>query len=47
MANSVIWNDTPVFVSGTSTPFGLYDNDIQFRADALRVARFCATRMGY
>jgi hypothetical protein len=47
MANSVIWNDNPIFTSGSSTPFGFYDNDSQFRADALRVARFCATRMGY
>lgn len=47
MANSVIWTDNPVFISGSSTPFGLYDNDIQFQTDALRVARFCATRMGY
>lgn len=47
MANSVIWDNNPVFISGTSTPFGLYDADFQFQIDALRVARFCATRLGY
>lgn len=47
MANSVLWDDNPIFQSGSSTPFGLYDNDIQFQSDALRVARFCATRLGY
>lgn len=47
MASSVIWVDNPIFTSGSSTPFGFYDNDPQFRSDALRVARFCATRLGY
>lgn len=47
MANSVIWDDNPNFISGTSTPFGLYDNDNQFILDSHRVARFCATRLGY
>ena len=47
MANSVIWNNNPTFISGASTPFGFYDNDIQFQTDALRVAHFCATRLGY
>lgn len=46
MANSVIWTGNPTFISGVSTPFHLYDNDIQFQTDALRVARFCATRLG-
>lgn len=47
MANSVIWSNNPTFISGTSTPFGFYDNDVQFQTDALRVAYFCATRLGY
>lgn len=47
MANSVIWTGNPTFISGVSTPFHLYDNDIQFQTDALRVARFCATRLGW
>jgi hypothetical protein len=47
MANSVIWAGNPTFVSGASTPFGFYDNDIQFQTDSLRVSHFCATRLGY
>ena len=30
-----------------STPFGFYDNDPQFQADADKVAKFCAQRLGY
>jgi hypothetical protein len=30
-----------------STPFGFYDNDYQFRQDAVKVAKFCAQRLGY
>jgi hypothetical protein len=29
------------------TPFGFYDTDAQFKADADRVANFCARRLGY
>ena len=29
------------------TPFGFYDNDIEFQNDANRVANFCALRLGY
>ena len=47
MANSAIWNDAPVFQSGSSTPFGFYDGDAAFTADALKVAKFCARRLGY
>jgi len=47
MANSAIWNDAPVFQSGSSTPFGFYDGDVQFQTDALKVAKFCARRLGY
>ncbi len=47
MANSVIYMGNPVFVSGTSTPFGFYDNDPQFAADAVKVTKFCASRLGY
>ena len=47
MASSVIWANNPIFTSGSSTPFGFYDNDAQFRQDALRVSKFCATRLGY
>jgi hypothetical protein len=47
MANSVIWPGSASFSSGSSTPFGFYDNDIQFSADAEKAAKFCATRLGY
>lgn len=47
MANSQLWTGTATFTPGTSTPFGFYDNDYQFQNDAVRVAVFCATRLGY
>ena len=47
MANSQLWTGTATFTQGTSTPFGFYDNDYQFRLDAIKVAKFCAQRLGY
>lgn len=47
MATSSLWDNNPNFTSGTSTPFGFYDDDPQFQVDANKVARFCATRLGY
>jgi hypothetical protein len=47
MANSQLWNGTATFTQGTSTPFGFYDNDYQFQLDAIKVAKFCAIRLGY
>jgi hypothetical protein len=47
MANSQLWAGTATFTQGTSTPFGFYDNDYQFQVDAIKVAKFCATRLGY
>lgn len=46
MANIEIWNGSSSFTTG-STPFGYYEDDSEFRADADRVAKFCATRLGY
>lgn len=46
MANISIWNGSSTFTSG-STPFGFYDTDSTFQADADKVAHFCATRLGY
>ncbi len=46
MAEIVIWTGESTFYPG-DTPFGFYDNDINFRCDADKVARFCATRLGY
>ena len=47
MANSQLWTGTATFIPGTSTPFGFYDNDYQFQLDAIKVAKFCAQRLGY
>jgi hypothetical protein len=41
-----VWTDEPGPVSG-STPFGLYDNDAKFVADAPNFAKWCARRFGY
>ena len=46
MANTSIWNGSSTFATG-STPFGFYDNDTSFQTDADKVAKFCATRLGY
>lgn len=46
MANISIWNGSSTFSSG-QTPFGFYDSDASFQADADKVAHFCATRLGY
>lgn len=34
------------FVSGSSTPFGIFDHDAQFRADADKLINFVATKLG-
>jgi hypothetical protein len=47
MANSELWTGNAVFIPGVSTPFGFYDNDYQFQIDAVKVAKFCAQRLGY
>ena len=47
MANVTIWNGTATFTSGSSTPFGFYDGDSDFQNDAVKVAKFCGTRLGY
>jgi len=41
-----IWPGSSSFYPG-QTPFGFYDNDYIFQQDADKVARFCATRLGY
>jgi len=47
MANIQIYDGLPVFTSGSSTPFGFYDNDVTFQSDAVKVANFCAQRLGF
>ena len=44
--NIPIWTGTSTFAVG-QTPFGFYDNDIDFKKDADKVADFCARRLGY
>jgi hypothetical protein len=35
------------FISGSSTPFGLYDSDVDFRLDAPKTSTWVARRLGY
>ena len=46
MANIPIWDGSATFSSG-DTPFGFYDTDQEFQTDAVKVASFCATRLGF
>jgi hypothetical protein len=45
--NIPIWPGSATFTSGSSTPFGFFDGDSQFRSDAPKVAEWCAKRLGY
>jgi len=47
MANIPIYDGSPTFTSGSSTPFGFYDADSNFQTDSVKVAKFCANRLGY
>ena len=48
MSNIPIWTGTSTFVSGSGqTPFGFYDGDATFQAEADKVAKWCARRLGY
>jgi hypothetical protein len=47
MSQAKIWTGTATFISGSSTPFGIYDADSQFSSDAPKVATWCAKRLGY
>ncbi len=44
--NIPIWTGTSTFTIG-QTPFGFYDNQLDFQTDADKVADFCARRLGY
>jgi hypothetical protein len=44
--NIPIWPGSSSFQPG-DTPFGFYDNDIQFQSDADKFAKFAAQRLGY
>jgi len=47
MSQARIWTGSTTFTSGSSTPFGIYDADSVFQADAPKVASWCARRLGY
>jgi len=48
MADIVTWTGTEVFVSQSApTPFAFYDLEPTFRADADKVANYCARRLGF
>jgi hypothetical protein len=44
--NIPIWEGTSSFAVG-QTPFGFYDSDFSFQTDADKVAKWCASRLGY
>ena len=44
--NIPIYDGCPIW-SDSSVPFGFYNSDTQFQADAVKVAKFCAQRLGY
>lgn len=44
--NIPIWPGSSSFFPG-DTPFGFYDNDVVFQAEADSVAKWCAQRLGY
>jgi len=46
MADIAIWEGSSTFQAG-QTPFAFYDADADFIADADKVAKFCAQRLGY
>lgn len=46
MANPIIYDGNPGPISG-STPFGFYDNDLQFQSDGPKVANYVARKLGY
>jgi hypothetical protein len=47
MSVNTYWSGSGTFVTGSSTPFGLYDNDAQFVSDAPKTAVWVAKRLGY
>jgi hypothetical protein len=46
MANIPIYDGNPTW-DATALPFGFYNSDAQFQSDAIKVAKFCAVRLGY
>ena len=46
MANIPIYDGSPTWTSA-AVPFGFYSSDTDFQTDAVKVAKFCASRLGY
>ncbi len=46
MANIPIYDGSPSW-NAAAVPFGFYSSDTEFQADAVKVAKFCASRLGY
>ena len=44
--NITIYDGSATSISG-NTPFGAYDNDLQFQNDGPKIADWCAKRLGY
>ena len=44
--NIPIYDGCPQWTDG-AVPFGFYNGDDQFKTDAVKVAKFCAARLGY
>ena len=44
--NIPIYDGNPVW-NANAVPFGFYSSDTEFQADAVKVTKFCATRLGY
>lgn len=47
MSANTYWSGPGTFVSGSSTPFGLYDSNSAFRLDAPKTSTWVAKRLGY
>ena len=48
MAQDPIWPGSGSFEEvSSSVPFGFYSSDSDFQSDAVKVAKFCASRLGY
>jgi hypothetical protein len=47
MSVSQVWTGSATFSPGISTPFGIYDSDLEFQVEAPKVAVWCARRLGY
>lgn len=46
MANIPIYDGNPIW-DPNAVPFGFYNSDADFQVDAVKVAKFCASRLGY